>query len=399
MKHQRFKRKIAVITGTRAEYGLLYWIMKRIERSKNLELQLIVAASHLDKKFGYTISSILADGFSVSARVKMELCSDSAQSIANSMGEGLRGFAKCYQRLRPDIILVLGDRYEILAAVSAAIPFNIPVAHLCGGEMTEGITDELIRHAVTKMAHLHFPSAEPYADNVERMGEERWRVIRCGHPGIENIKRLKKISKKALFNELELDLRKETFLVTLHTTTTNSAEKEKMESAIFFDCLKKVSKDRNIVITYPNNDHNHEIILKNIDSFRKNENVKVFRNLGNLRFINLMRHCQLILGNSSSSLVEAPFLRVPVIDYADRQKGRLLADNIIHVDADKKKLLAAIKVATTDKAFLQKVKRTKCIYGEGDTSGIVVKTLEKVEIDRRLLRKKLLFARSGKSKY
>jgi GDP/UDP-N,N'-diacetylbacillosamine 2-epimerase (hydrolysing) len=194
----RLKRKIAVITGSRAEYGLLYWTMKEIEESENLELQLIVTGSHLSPLYGNTYKKIEEDGFSVTRKVDMHISSNTPQSISKSMGLGMIGFAQVFDELKPDIILVLGDRYEILAAVCAALPFNIPVAHFAGGEITEGAIDEQIRHAITKMSHIHFPGADVYIDNVKRMGEESWRVFDVGDPAIENIRRTVFIEKKIL---------------------------------------------------------------------------------------------------------------------------------------------------------------------------------------------------------
>jgi len=389
------KRNIAVITATRAEYGLLYWTMKEIQKSDKLELKLIVTGMHLSPEFGDTYKQIEADGFRIHRKVDMLVSSDTSAAVSKSMGLGIIGFAQAYDELKPDIIVVLGDRYEILAAVSAAIPFKIPVAHISGGEVTEGAIDEQIRHAVTKISHIHFPGAEVYAENIKKLGEEDWRVFCAGDPGIENIKRMQFIEKEELFKLLNLDKKKKTFLVTLHPTTLNSEAQEEKECKIFFNVLREYT-DVNIVITYPNADGNGKIVVGEIVKMEQYENVRVYKNLGSLKYLSLMKQSDLILGNSSSGLVEAPFLKIPVIDYGDRQKGRLKAQNIIHADADETGLKNAIEKALHDEAFLKQVKETRSIYGEGNTSEQIVKVLEGIPLGDKLLKKKLVFGEQGK---
>lgn len=384
------KRKIAVVTGSRAEYGLLYWTMKEIQKSENLKLQLIVTGMHLSDDFGATYKHILDDGFIINKEIDIQVKDDTSQGIAKSMGFGMIGFAQAYKELKPDILLVLGDRYEILAAVSAALPFNIPIAHISGGENTEGAIDNQIRHAITKIAHIHFPGADLYAENLKKSGEEQWRIFNVGDPGIENIRKTRVIPRDTLYKLLNIDTNKRTFLVTLHPATLNNAVQEKIESEIFFNVLKGY-ENMNVIITYPNSDVNGQIIINEIRKMQKLSNVKVFKNLGSRNYISLMKECDLVLGNSSSGLIEAPFLKKPVIDYGDRQKGRLRADNIIHVNANSDELSSAIKKALNDKYFAEKVRNTESLYGEGETSDQIVKILKNISIDKKLLCKKIIF--------
>jgi GDP/UDP-N,N'-diacetylbacillosamine 2-epimerase (hydrolysing) len=381
-------KKILVVTGTRAEYGLLSLIMKEIEAAKLLQLQVIATGTHLSPEFGNTYRQITGDGFRIDRKVDMLVSSDNPAAIAKSMGLGMIGFAQAYDELKPDVLLVLGDRYEILAAVSAAIPFNITIAHIAGGEVTEGAMDEQIRHALTKMSHIHFACADLYTENIKKLGEEEWRVFNTGHPGIEKIKQLNLVPREELAKKFNLDPGKKIFLVTLHPTTLNSKETEETNSKIFFDVLKTYT-DVNIVITYPNSDTNSRIIIEQLEKLKKTENIKIVENLGSLNYLSLMKESALVLGNSSSSIVEAPFFKIPVIDYGDRQKGRLMAKNIIHANPDEKELKQAIDKALTDEKFKETVRASESLYGSGDTSKEIVRVLENLTIDSKILRKKL----------
>ena len=383
------KKKIAVVTGTRAEYGLLYWAMKEIQKSDKLQLLLVVTGMHLSLEFGETYLQIEKDGFRIDKKVDMLLQTDTPKAIAKSMGIGMIGFSEVYEEIKPDILLVLGDRYEILCAVTAAIPFNIPIAHISGGEITEGAYDEQIRHAITKMAHIHFPGAEKYSKNIIGMGEEEWRIHNVGDPGIENIKRTCFIEREKLFKELNISLNKKTFLVTLHPTTHHNEEQEKEECRKFFNVLKEFNNE-NIVITYPNSDNNGKIIIDEINQLSDFENIRVYKNLGSLKYLSLMKESDLVIGNSSSGYVEAPFLKVPTIDFGDRQKGRLRAKSIIHVNVNEMELRKAIESILYDKVVIERIKKAKSLYGEGETSKGIVEVLENVNINSKLISKKLI---------
>lgn len=377
-------RKIMVVTGTRAEYGLLKNTIKKIENSKLLELQLVVTGAHLSHKYGYTVQDIVDDGFRIEEKIPILLEGES--EISKEMGLLMVQLSQTMKRLKPDVLLILGDRYEIFAAVSVAMAMNIPIAHISGGEVTEGAIDEQIRHAITKMAHIHFPGAKIYGENIANMGEESWRIFDVGDPGIENIKLTKFLSKEELEQSLGVSIDTKTLLVTFHPVTL---ERKMLESQIdnLLEALEKINGKK--IITYPNSDNGGEIIIERLKQFaEKNKDVFLFKSLGILRYLSVMKLCGAIVGNSSSALVEAPFLKKPVVNIGNRQKGRLTANNIICCGNDSREIKESIdKALSTD--FKITVGNTESLYGEGNTSKDIVSVLEKMEINDKLLKKKL----------
>ncbi|MBI4222422.1 MAG: UDP-N-acetylglucosamine 2-epimerase (hydrolyzing), partial [Planctomycetes bacterium] len=296
-------RKIAVVTGTRAEYGLLYWIIKGIHEDPELELQLIVTGMHLSPEFGLTVKEIEKDGFPIAERVEMLLSSDTEIAIATSMGLGMIGFAKAYERLKPDILVVLGDRFEILSAVSAAVPFRIPVAHIHGGESTEGAMDELFRHAITKMSHLHFTAIEKYRNRVIQMGESSASVFCYGAPGLDNIYRLKLLNIENLSEELKLPSNKKIGVVTYHPVTLeNDVSGEQIYELL--EALKEFT-DVFWIFTFPNADTYGRIIIQKVEDFikRNPQKGKAFISLGQLKYLSLIKYATVMVGNSSSGLL------------------------------------------------------------------------------------------------
>ncbi|MVX62349.1 UDP-N-acetylglucosamine 2-epimerase (hydrolyzing) [Clostridium chromiireducens] len=382
-------RKIAVVTGTRAEYGLLKNTLNKIKENSNLELQLVVTGAHLSEKFGYTVDEILKDGFKVDEKIPILMSSGSKDIIAKEMGLLMVQLSQVFERLKPDILVVLGDRYEIFAAVSTAMTMNIPIAHISGGEVTEGAIDEQIRHAITKMSHIHFPGAEVYAQNIINMGEESWRVFNVGDPGIENIKTTKFLNKQELRKQLNLDIDEDTLLITYHPVTL---ERELLSYQIenLIKALSIIKKK--MIITYPNSDNGGDYIIKELEGFaKKNPNVHLFKNLGVLKYLSVMKLCGAVIGNSSSALVEAPYLKVPAINIGNRQKGRLMADNIISCSNECEDIVKAINKSLSNE-FRKTVKNTESLYGEGNTSEEIVKILEDIQIDDKLLKKKLVWS-------
>lgn len=382
-------RKIAVVTGTRAEYGLLKNTMKKIKENPDLILQLIVTGSHLSENFGYTANEIIEDGFNIDEKLPILLSSNSKDSMAKEMGLLTIGLSQTFERLKPDILLVLGDRYEIFAAASTAMTMNIPIAHISGGEITEGAIDEQIRHAITKMAHIHFPGAGIYGENIIHMGEEPWRVFNVGDPGIENIKLTKYLSKEELKKQLDVDVDEDTMLVTYHPVTL---ELDNLQYQIenLIKALNLINKK--MIITYPNADNGGEYIIKKLIEFGKlNPNVYLFKNLGILKYLSVMKLCSCIVGNSSSALVEAPYLKKPVVNIGNRQKGRLMADNIICCSNDYEDIINAVNKSLSFN-FKEKVNKTISLYGEGSTSEDIVNILKTIEIDDKLLKKKLVWS-------
>ena len=381
-------RKIAVVTGTRAEYGLLYWIIKAIHEDSELQLQLIVTGMHLSPEFGLTVAEIEKDGFPIVDRVEMLLSSDTEIAIATSMGLGMIGFAKTYDRLRPDIILVLGDRFEILSAVSASVPFRIPVAHIHGGESTEGVIDEPIRHAITKMSHLHFTSTERYKERVVQMGEQPENVYCFGAPGLDNVQRLNLMSKEEVSSKLMLPPDKKIGVVTYHPVTLdkNTAKDQITE------LLEALEDYVNIfwAFTLPNADTEGRIIIREIREFvsKNKEKGNVFTSLGQINYLSLLAHADLMVGNSSSGLVEAPSFELPVVNIGDRQRGRIRAQNVIDVpECSKTAIVEAIDKAKNDD-FNELLKGMMNPYGEGGASEKITEKLKTISLDEPLIKKK-----------
>ena len=373
-------RKITVVTGSRSEYSLLYWIIKGIHEDPDLELQLIVTGMHLSPEFGLTVNEIERDGFPIVERVEMLLSSDTETAIASSTGLGMIGFAKVYERFRPDILVVLGDRFEVLSAVSASIPFRIPVAHIHGGESTEGLIDESIRNAVTKMSHIHFTATEKYKKRVIQMGEKPDNVFSYGAPGLDNITSLNLLNKDDLLKVLKLDEQEKIGIVTYHPVTLeeNTAEKQMSE---LLEALK-LFKDIFWIFTLPNADTGGRVIMMKIKEFThyNPKRGKAFQSLGQLRYLSLLKNAAVMVGNSSSGLIEAPSFELPVVNIGDRQLGRIRAENVLDVrECEIEPIAAAI-----NKAIVPEMKKSlqglKNPYGDGHTSEKIVEILRTVSL-------------------
>ena len=322
------KRKVCVITGTRAEYGLLYWLIKEIDLDKELSLQLIVTGMHLSQEFGLTYKEIEKD-FKIDKKIDILSSSDTDLDISKSMSIAQRSFAETFEELKPDIIVVLGDRYEILSSVTAAMIARIPIAHIHGGESTEGVIDEAIRHSITKMSHLHFTAAEEYRNRVIQLGENPKRVFNFGGMGIENINKLNLLSKEEFEKSIDFKLNKRNILVTFHPVTleNNSAKVHFQELLDVIDELE----DTNIIITKANSDSGGRVINSMIDDYlARNYHKSIgFTSLGQLRYLSAMQHVDAVVGNSSSGIIETPSFKIGTINIGDRQKGRIKADSII----------------------------------------------------------------------
>jgi len=377
------RRKICVVTGGRADYGLLYWPMREIAAADDLELQVIATGMHLSPEFGDTLRRIEADGFSVSAQVEMLLSSDTAVGVAKSIGLGVIGFADAFARLVPDLLLVLGDRFEILAAVEAALVARLPVAHLCGGDITEGAYDDAIRHAITKMAHLHFATNEAAARRLRQMGEEPGHVFTVGSPGIDNICRLTPMSREEVARETGLDLSRPTLLVTFHPATLGGAAASS-ELDELLAALDLVGSGMTIAVTLPNADNEGRSLRRALEAFAAGHpNVRTFAALGSRLYLNLMRCADVVVGNSSSGLYEAPSLGTPTVDIGDRQQGRLKASSVISCAPERKAIAEAIRAAMARGKAL-----TENPYGAGDSSRRIVEILRGFDDFRALTRKR-----------
>ena len=376
------RRKVCVITGTRAEYGLLYWLLKEIQNDTELELQLIVTGMHLSPEFGLTYKEIEKE-FKINKKIEMLLSSDTPVGISKSMGLAQISFAEAYAELKPDILIVLGDRYEIFSCVSAAMIAQIPIAHLHGGETTEGAFDESIRHSITKMSHLHFTAADEYKNRVIQLGENPSRVFNVGGLGIENIKRLKLLTKEEFEKSIDFKLNKKNILVTFHPVTLESSTAQEQ----FQELLNAVDelKDTNIIFTKANSDTDGRVINQMIDEYVvKNAHKSIgFTSLGQLRYLSALQYVDAMVGNSSSGLTEAPSFRIATINIGDRQKGRIKADSIIDCEPRKASITKVFEDIYT-KNFQNALKIVNNTYGDGCASKKVIEEIKKVDLDNIL---------------
>ena len=369
------QKKICVITTTRAEYGLLYWLIKEIQKSDKFKLQLVVGGTHLLEEYGKTINDI---EFKIDKKIDF-LLDDSKVGISKSMGVLQLSISETFEELQPDFVVVLGDRFELIPIVSSAVIFNIPVVHLHGGEITEGAVDEYFRHAITKMSYLHFASTKEYKNNIIQMGENPNRVFYLGAMGIENIYRLKLLNKKELQKSLNFQFGKKNILVTYHPETLSQINN-------FEEVLKalKTLKDTKIIFTKANSDTNGKIINKMIEKFViENKNAKLYSSLGQLRYLSTLQFVDIVLGNSSSGLLEVPSFKKATINIGDRQKGRIKAISVIDVKANKKEILKAIKLAYSKK-LKKKLKNVKNPYEKSKyPSRKILKVLENIKVNIR----------------
>ncbi|MFN0290518.1 UDP-N-acetylglucosamine 2-epimerase [Pedobacter helvus] len=381
------KRKVCIVTGTRAEYGLLYWVIKGVNEDLELDLQLIVTGMHLSPEFGLTYKQIENDGFHVNKKIEVLLSSDTPVGIAKSMGLGSISFAEAYAELEPDIILVLGDRFEIFSAVSAAMVSRIPVAHCHGGEATEGLIDEPIRHSITKMSHLHFTSTEEYKNRVIQLGEQPKSVYNTGALGIENVNRLSLLDLDDFEKSINFQIKdKFTFLVTFHPVTleTSSAKRQIEE---LLDALSTYPEAK-IIFTKANADTDGRIINQLIDEYvSENSSQSIaFTSLGQLRYLSALTHVDLVIGNSSSGLLEVPSFKKPTINIGDRQLGRVKAKSVIDCEATKESICNAINKANS-KEFKEQLQKIVNPYGKENASEKIIEVLKSTDLTKILKKK------------
>ncbi|MCK9455426.1 UDP-N-acetylglucosamine 2-epimerase [Sulfurimonas sp.] len=371
-------KKVCVVTGTRAEYGLLYWLLKEIKADNELKLQIIVTGMHLSPEFGLTYKEIEKE-FKIDKKIEMLLSSDTSIGISKSMGLAQISFAEAYDELKPDIAIVLGDRYEIFSAASAAMIARIPIAHLHGGETTEGAFDEAIRHSITKMSHLHFTATDEYKNRVIQLGENPNRVFNVGAMGIENIKRLKLLPKRELEKAIDFKLNKKNVIVTFHPVTLeNSTAKEQFKELL--EAFNEL-KETNIIFTKANSDTDGRIINEMIDEYvSKNDNAVAFASMGALRYLSALRFVDGVVGNSSSGLLEAPSFKIGTINIGDRQKGRIKASSIIDCEPTKEDIKRAFKKLYS-KRFQERLPKTQNPYDNRSASQKIIKEIKKADLN------------------
>jgi UDP-N-acetylglucosamine 2-epimerase (non-hydrolysing) len=371
-------RKVAVFTGTRAEYGLLYWLIKGIQASQHLELQLIVSGMHLSPEFGETWKQIEQDGFGIDAKVEMLLSSDTSVGVVKSMGLGTLGFADALDRLKPDVLVVLGDRFEALAIVQAALVMRIPVAHLHGGEITEGAYDDAIRHAISKMSYLHFVSAQAYRRRVIQMGESPDRVFDVGAIGLDHVLRTARMDSAQLSESLSFALKQPFFLVTYHPVTMQGEDPVETFNALL-EALDAFPLHQ-VIFTYPNADNGGRAIIPLLEDYaqRQPERVLAIPSLGFKRYLSVVPLACAVVGNSSSGIIEVPAFGIPTVNIGIRQKGRLAADSVIDCDSTKVDIERALCLALSE-PFALACKSTTNPYGQGNASETIIGVLEQFE--------------------
>lgn len=377
------KKNICFITSTRADYGLLKPVMELFKNDNKYELQIVATGMHLSQEFGETYTEIENDGFDIRDKIEILLSSDTSIGTAKSMGLAMISFSEAINRLKPDVLVVLGDRYEIFAMCSVAVVMRVPIVHLYGGETTEGAFDEVFRHSITKMSYLHFTSTEEYRKRVIQLGENPKRVFNVGSLGVENVLNYKLLLKKQLEDEINFKLDMPYGLVTYHPVTLEDKSSER-NTIELLNALDEV-KDMKFILTKSNSDNDGRIINKLIDDFANSnkDRIKAFTSMGNIRYLSAMKYSACVIGNSSSGIIEAPSFNVRTINIGDRQKGRIQANSIINVKEDKESIKNGIK-----KVLLQKQTNVINPYKKENTSRIIYENIDKMLCSKINLKKK-----------
>jgi len=368
-------RKICVITGTRAEFGLLRPLIELIDKDKNLQLQLIATGMHLSPEFGYTLDEIIAAGFVVDKKVECLLSSDTSVGVSKTIALAISGFADALESLQPDLVVVLGDRTEILGAVIAAGMANIPIAHLHGGETTEGAYDEAIRHSITKFSHLHFTSTEAYRKRVIQLGEHPDTVFNVGAIGLDAIKKLKLLNREEFENSIGFKLKKRNILITYHPVTLEKeAPIETFENIL--TALNELT-DTTLIFTHANSDKNGRIINKLIIEYvdAHKDKAVAFKSLGQLRYLSALQFVDFVIGNSSSGILEVPAFHIPTINIGDRQRGRICNESVINSNNSLEDIKKSITFAL-DKTFRKKIQQQELLYGNGTTAEKIIEIIK-----------------------
>lgn len=388
-------RRICFVTATRADYGHLYWVMKAVQADAALQLQVIVSGAHLCEQWGRTEQVVVRDGFPVDARIEMQMAGDSGVGVSKSTALATMGFAEAYERLSPDLVVLLGDRYEELAAAQAALFMRVPVAHIHGGETSEGAMDESIRHAVTKMSHVHFAAAESYRQRILQMGENPAMVFNFGAPGLDHLQQTPMMSLPELEQDLGVALAgKPVFLVTYHPATLGDIEPgaaaDELMSAL------EAYPDAAVIFTGVNADAGNAAISSRIQAYaaRYPERVRIFNSLGQRRYLSLMQCADVVIGNSSSGLIEAPAVRVPTVNIGDRQRGRLKALSVIDCLENAGDIRRAIDLALSE-SFMAGLPQDVSLYGKGDAAVRIAQKLKTVGLDGILAKKFYDYMPSG----
>lgn len=380
------KQKICFITGSRAEYDLLYHSLLAFKHDKQFDLSIVVTGMHLEKKYGYTYKNILKDGFKISKKIKILSNNNDAQGVTQAVSKGFKKFGIFFKKFKPDLIVVLGDRYELLAPVYTANIFRIPVCHIHGGELSEGVIDENTRHAISKLSNIHFVAHKDYKRNLLQMGEDEKKIFIVGGLGVENLKKIKILSKKKIESLKKFKFLEKNILVTFHPLSLKeNSDVKQLENLL--SSLKKLKKTR-IIFTMPNSDTNNDIFFKKIYKFiSDNNNAISFKSLGSQIYLSISKNVDFVIGNSSSGLLEVPSLRIPTINIGERQNLRLKASSVIDCKSDSNSINFAIKKAYS-KNFKKIIKKTKNPYdNQTESSKKILKILKKINYNNLLIKK------------
>ena len=381
------KRRVCYITGTRAEYGLMRQLILSSFNDKSITSQLIVTGSHLSRNHGHTYKEIEFDNIVISKKIDLKIKGDSPKDISQYMSEALQGFSKAFSNLKPDLIVILGDRYEIFSAATAAMILNIPIAHIHGGETTEGAIDEAIRHSITKMSHLHFVATSEYKKRVNQLGENLKYIFNVGGLGVDAIHSLKLMNKSELEKSLNFSFGNKNLLITIHPETLEKNKITKNQVGELLEALDEI-KDTKFIFTLPNADTNNLQITKMITKFHQKhlDSSSIFSSLGQLRYLSALKLVDGIVGNSSSGLTEAPSFKIGTVNLGDRQKGRLKAQSVLDCEFDKKKIIFSIKKLYSH-SFQNKLSVATNPYGKAGASKKILKNIKNIPLDNILKKK------------
>ena len=381
-------REIAVVTGSRSDFGILLPVLRAIEEHASLRLRLIVTGMHLSPEFGSTIDEINEAGFHEYEKVDMLLSSGTEEGIGKSIGLAVTGFSQLFAAKKPDLLVLLGDRFETLAAATAALPFNIPIAHIHGGEVTEGAFDDAIRHALTKFSHLHFVATESFAKRIIKMGEEEWRVTVSGAPALDNLREFEPYSDSEMNERFGLKNLDRFILVTFHPETKISSDENIVQLNELLKALKE--SDYPVTMTSPNADPLGNVFLQRMKEFvDMDDKYQIVSSLGTKGYFTLMTKALCMLGNSSSGIIEAASFKLPVVNIGDRQKNRLTPDNVVSVKCDSDQISKTITKCVSEE-FVEKIKNLINPYGNGSASEVIVKQLAEVSLDSEFSIKKFV---------
>lgn len=382
-------KTVAVVTGARADYGILWPVMKAIELHPDLRLRLMATGAHLVPGFGGSVEGIERDGFTVTDRIDTLGTGDGPQDIAEAMGRGTIGFARAFGASRPDLLLVAGDRFEIHAAVVATLPFNIPVAHIHGGEITEGAVDDVMRHSITKMSHLHFVATELYGARVRQMGEEAWRVVVSGAPSLDTMRQVRRLNRAELVDHLGVSLDRPVVVATFHPVTREYGDTA-CQIGELLKALDSAASGCTVVFTYPNADTSNQVIVDAIRNYAETRpHARAVVNLGAAAYFGLLDIAAAVAGNSSSGIIEAASFRLPVVNVGNRQQGRLFPANVIEVGGAAAAIAEALKRALSP-VFRAGLADLANPYGDGYAAERIVSAIASLDLDHRLLTKRFV---------